>query len=67
MMYSLNMCASLLVMMAVTTMMFDGSTGSCEVFVRASNLTSATHLYPQAVLFQNVLEDPFNSYYVQHG
>ena len=68
MMYSLNMCASLLVMMMVTTIMLDGSLVSCNyIFLRASNLTSATHLHPQAVRFQNVLEDPFNSYYEQDG
>ena len=37
-------------------MMFDGSTGSCDVFVWASNLTSATYLYPQAALFQMSLK-----------
>ena len=68
MMYNLNMCASLLVMMMVTTIMFDGSLVSCnDIFLRVSNLTFPTHLHSQAVRFQYVLEDPFNSYYVQHG
>ena len=67
MMYSLNLCASLLVMMVVTTMMFDGSSaytlvGSGDVFMRASNPTSATWYHAQALRFQNVQEDEFNSY-----
>ena len=54
-------------MMVVTTIMFDGSSaytlvGSDDVFMRASNPTSATWYHPQALRFQNVEEDEFNSY-----
>ena len=57
MMYNLNMRASLLVMMVVTTMMFDGSTGSRDVFMKASNPTSATWYHQQALRFQNIIKD----------
>ena len=67
MMYNLNLCASLLVMMMVTTMVFDGYSaytivGSGDVFMRASNPTSATWYQARALRFQNVQKDQFNSY-----
>ena len=67
MMYNLNLCASLLVMMVVTTMVFDGYSaytlvGSGDVFMRASKPTSATWYHVQALRFQNVEEDEFESY-----
>ena len=50
-------------MVVVTTTMFDDSTGSGDVFMRASNPTHATWWYsPDALDFTNVLKDPYNSY-----
>ena len=52
-------------------MMFDGSSdytiGSDEVFIHASNVTTATNLHPRAVRFQNVEVNTDNSYNDQYG
>ena len=66
MMYSLNICALFLVMMVMTTMMFDGSSAG-DVFMKASNPTPATWYHPQALRFQNIIEDEFDSYYENFG
>ena len=57
----------LLVVMMMTTMMFDGSNASGDVFVQASNPTSATWFHAQALRFQDVQEDPFDSYNENFG
>ena len=72
MMYSLNMRTSVFAMMVMMVMMFDGSSaytlvGSDEVFMRASNPTSATWYHKQALRFQNVIEDEFDSYHENFG
>ena len=54
-------------MMVMTTMVLDGSRASDDVFMRASNPTSAPWFHPQALRFQEVQEDPFNSYYPEYG
>ena len=41
--------------------------GSEEVFMRASNHTSASWYHPQALRFQTVLFDEHDSYHEEHG
>ena len=47
--------------------MVGGARGSEEVFMRASNPTSASWYHPQALRFQTVLYDEHDSYHEEHG